>query len=317
MFTGFLENLKRCDERRRDVYVKRSGQLDFNARAYVQQILPDDNDLREIPECLKQDVQETMSSQRAQLQQPCAPSATTSFTRSALTPSDDEGESLPFGTRGSLKMLALSLKQASSIDSTENELSPAPEAQEASIKSGNEEEHTARGSGSESEHPNCSTAPYLCFCEAMVSKVRFLMQQKKDLMRSIDNLSSLFVDAILRQGRDLMPVDACNFAQDSPLPSVHPSSARHARPATGDKVRQEPDSVQKEMDGGGEGERRKTRTRGSSTSFEVGRKRGLLGECGPAIKAAYEVLKEVEDLQSSDELMHFEFCGPFWELSEV
>jgi hypothetical protein len=44
---------------------------------------------------------------------------------------------------------------------------------------------------------------------------------------------------------------------------------------------------------------------------------GLLGESGQAIKAAHAALEEIEDVHSSDELMHFELCGPFWELSEV
>jgi hypothetical protein len=46
-------------------------------------------------------------------------------------------------------------------------------------------------------------------------------------------------------------------------------------------------------------------------------RRGLLGESGQVIKTAHEALQEIMDVHSSDELMHFELCGPFWELSEV
>jgi hypothetical protein len=43
----------------------------------------------------------------------------------------------------------------------------------------------------------------------------------------------------------------------------------------------------------------------------------LLGESGEVVRSVHEALKEVEDVHCSDELMHFEFFGPFWELSEV
>jgi hypothetical protein len=292
------------------VYVKRSGQLDLNVHACVQQILPDSNDLREIPERLKQDYQATVSSQRAQLQHPYTPLATTSFPQNAPNPKDDESESPHLGTLGSIK-------QVSSTDSTANELRPPQEAQEASIKDGNEEKHTACGVSHESEDPNLSIAPYPCFCDAMANKFQILMQQKIDVVRSIQNLSSLFVDASLRQVQDPMSADVCHFAQDSAVHVGQASSAGHARHATGESFAQEPDSSQQGMIGGEDQEARQTRTCGSGTSFQAGRKRGLLGECGPAIKAAYQVLKEIEDVHCSDELMHFEFCGPFWELSEV
>jgi hypothetical protein len=44
---------------------------------------------------------------------------------------------------------------------------------------------------------------------------------------------------------------------------------------------------------------------------------GLLGESGQVSTAVHEAMKEIEDVHSSDELMHFEFFGPFWELTEV
>jgi hypothetical protein len=43
----------------------------------------------------------------------------------------------------------------------------------------------------------------------------------------------------------------------------------------------------------------------------------LLGECGQVSKAVHEALREVEEVHCSDQLMHFEFFGLFWELSEV
>jgi hypothetical protein len=47
------------------------------------------------------------------------------------------------------------------------------------------------------------------------------------------------------------------------------------------------------------------------------RRKGLLGENGKVLQAAIAALGEIKDVHTSDELMHFEFCGPFWELSEV
>jgi hypothetical protein len=47
------------------------------------------------------------------------------------------------------------------------------------------------------------------------------------------------------------------------------------------------------------------------------KKKRLLGESGEAYEAAMHALKKIQDVHTSDELMHFEFWGPFWELSEV
>jgi hypothetical protein len=47
------------------------------------------------------------------------------------------------------------------------------------------------------------------------------------------------------------------------------------------------------------------------------RRKGLLGESGKVLQAVVEALGEIKDVHTSDELMHFEFCGPFLELSEV
>jgi hypothetical protein len=43
----------------------------------------------------------------------------------------------------------------------------------------------------------------------------------------------------------------------------------------------------------------------------------LLGESGQVSKAVHEALKDVEEVHCSDTLMHYEFFGPFWELSEI
>jgi hypothetical protein len=43
----------------------------------------------------------------------------------------------------------------------------------------------------------------------------------------------------------------------------------------------------------------------------------LLGESGEVYDAARQALAKIQDVHVSDELMHFEFWGPFWELTEV
>jgi hypothetical protein len=43
----------------------------------------------------------------------------------------------------------------------------------------------------------------------------------------------------------------------------------------------------------------------------------LLGESGEVFESAQEALRKIQDVHVSDELMHFEFWGPFWELTEV
>jgi hypothetical protein len=43
----------------------------------------------------------------------------------------------------------------------------------------------------------------------------------------------------------------------------------------------------------------------------------LLGESGEVYDAAQHALTKIQDVHVSDELMHFEFWGPFWELTEV
>ena len=48
-----------------------------------------------------------------------------------------------------------------------------------------------------------------------------------------------------------------------------------------------------------------------------GRRALLLGESGEVAKAAYDALASVLDVHTSDALMHFEFIGPFEELTEV
>jgi hypothetical protein len=43
----------------------------------------------------------------------------------------------------------------------------------------------------------------------------------------------------------------------------------------------------------------------------------LLGESGEMYDATRQALEKIQDVHASDELMHFEFWGPFWELTEV
>jgi hypothetical protein len=43
----------------------------------------------------------------------------------------------------------------------------------------------------------------------------------------------------------------------------------------------------------------------------------LLGESGEVYEAARQALEKIQDVHVSDELMHFEFWGPFWELTEA
>ena len=55
----------------------------------------------------------------------------------------------------------------------------------------------------------------------------------------------------------------------------------------------------------------------ASVTRGTGRTTSLLGESGDAVGVAQAALARVADAHRSDELMHYEFWGPFWELTEV
>ena len=47
------------------------------------------------------------------------------------------------------------------------------------------------------------------------------------------------------------------------------------------------------------------------------RRQKLLGESGEVATLVQGVMQAVRDVHATDELMHFEWLGPFWELNEV
>jgi hypothetical protein len=154
------------------------------------------------------------------------------------------------------------------------------------------EQHKVRTRDSERTGQHPIEGHFQCLHDAEASKYRAMAQLNKEIETSIEDLASLCLDKVPGQPSDPASSESC------PARLGHdPSSNREAISFA-------------EHDGITEGEDVEDRMRWK-------RRRGLLGESGEAIKAVHGALKEIEDVHSSDSLMHFEFCGPFWELSEV
>jgi hypothetical protein len=149
---------------------------------------------------------------------------------------------------------------------------------------------TVRGEGeSTGQHSNDSN--FQCLHDAIASDFRALVQLNEEIETSTEELASVGLDAVPRQTSVPASFESClaRLGQDPSSFGEAISSAEHDWSTGGQFVDHDLYPIQT----------------------------GLLGESGEAIRAAHEAMKEIEAVHSSDELMHFEFCGPFWELSEV
>jgi hypothetical protein len=211
--------------------------------------------------------------------------------------------------------------EETSEDSAGDDSTSSLEAADASPEGDKVQEYSVE-KDSESESQQSNESDFTCMQHAVTSKFRAVVDPTVEIQTSIEQLSSEHLDAgpwkpsvAASSGTRLArhPRGSSSFA-DAICSSQHDSNSE------GGSLGHDVDAMRRGIrpPGGGGNE-------GISTcnSANVGGKRGkalgtgLLGESGQAIKAIHESLKELEDAHSSDELMHFEFLGPFWELSEV
>jgi hypothetical protein len=167
---------------------------------------------------------------------------------------------------------------------------------------------------------------FQCIRDAAAGKFRTLVQLNEEIQSSIEKLASLCLDAGPQQ-----PSVAASFESCLARIGQHPSSCCEAITSTEHDCYTEGECGVHDLHPIQEGAGRLEDGSGkpactcahacNSNIMEGTRgkrmRRGLLGESGKAITAVYEAMREIQDVHSSDELMHFEFCGPFWELSEV
>jgi hypothetical protein len=184
---------------------------------------------------------------------------------------------------------------------------------------------TGRGDGeSTSQHSN--EAHFQCLHDAAASKIRALVQLHEEIETSIEELSSVCLDAVPGQPSVPASFESClaSLRQDPASLREVISSAQHDWNTGWEFADYDLHRIQEATD------RLEDRDRNAACTCEwccdsncIGEMRrnrmtrGLLGESGEAIKAAHGALRGLEVVHSTDELMHFEFFGPFWELSQV
>jgi hypothetical protein len=245
----------------------------------------------------------TGSSQIAVFPHPHAVSASTRFPSSGSQLEDTQHASTRQGT---LERSAV------------NEFSSNLAAKDALPKRGKVEPCKIGAEGSDSTSQLSSQTTTQCLEDAAISRFQALVQSSEGFETSIEELSSTFLDAVPRHS--IAPPTKTHRPKDSASQSEAISTSQHGSNAVGvfmpHDVDATPEGISGLRDTGDEG----TSTCHSSNAGGVRRQavdKMLLGESGEALKAVHEALQQVEDVQSSDELMHFEFCGPFLELSEV
>jgi hypothetical protein len=209
----------------------------------------------------------------------------------------------------------------SPIDWAGNDSTASLEAEDATRKGDKVQGYTVE-KGGESKSQQSDETDFMCMEHAATSKFRALVDPTEAMQTSIEQLSSEHLDAgpwkpsvAATPGTRLarLPKDSSSFAEAM-------CSSQHDSNSEGGSLGHDVDAMRTGVGSPGGGGTEGTSTCNSTNEGGMRGKTlgtGLLGESGQAIKAIHESLKELEDVHSSDELMHFEFFGPFWELSEV
>jgi hypothetical protein len=244
------------------------------------------------------------SSQMAVVQLPHAVSPSTSFPHGALLP-----KHAPHA----------SARQGFQLPGARKERSNHVEATDAFANGSMTQPYQIRGGGdSESTGQDSNDAYFQCLHVAAASRFRAMVQLNEEIESSIEQLSSMCLDAVPRKPSAPASFESClaSIAQDPSSSSEAISCAKQDCNTEGDIAARDVYCIQ---EGAGCPAVCMCAYACGCTLSSMGKtmRRGLLGESGEAITAVHEALKEIEDVHRSDELMHFEFCGPFWELSEV
>jgi hypothetical protein len=207
-----------------------------------------------------------------------------------------------------------------SLDSAGNDSSASSEAVDASSKGDEEKGHSIKKAQSESQQSD--KTGLLCMQNAATSKFRALVDPTEEIQTSIEQLTSMHLDV----GHGQPSVSASTGTWLPRLPKGSSSfaeamcSSQHGSNSVGSSMVHDGDALWEgkgpPKDGGDEGTSTCNSINADSIRWQASML-GLLGESAQVSQAVHEALKEIEDVHSSDELMHFEFFGPFWELSEV
>jgi hypothetical protein len=215
-----------------------------------------------------------------------------------------------------------SIRQERSLHLAGNESSSHHEAID-DVPNGKKVGPDQMGAGEgESTGQHSNATDFQCLHDAVAGRFRTLAQREEEIQISIEELANVSLDTVPEQlsvpasfgASCLRNRQESSSHVDVICCSEHDSNVvREDVAHEGESVRE---GISRLKDRGG----KETSTCSSTNAagmWNTAVRAGLLGESVQAIKTAHEALKEIEDVHSSDGLMHFEFFGPFWELSEV
>jgi hypothetical protein len=258
-------------------------------------------------QCWKRDHEGTRSLQQAVVKHQHAVPTSASFQSSAL-----QLQGTPHASK----------RQEKSLHLAGNESSSHREAIDDFPK-GKKVEPDQMGAGEgESMGQHSNQTDFQCWHDAVAGRFRTLAQREDELQTSIEELASICLDTVPEQPSVPAYFHASRL-RDRQESSSHGDGiccSEHDSNAVGEHDAHEDETVREGVSRLKDTGRRETSTCSSRNAVGMRNtavKAGLLGESGQVIKEAREALKEIEDVHSSDGLMHSEFFGPFWELSEV
>jgi hypothetical protein len=209
-----------------------------------------------------------------------------------------------------------------SFDTSKNELPPPNDVTEPVRSCGSELQNAtnSKGTGGDCDSNSEHSTLFPCLHDATVSKYRSCLRQDGEMQLAMEHIASLCLDSDTRNHSDSVSSGDSYPAKDCSASFEGANSTLNGKTATvvaaGGRADLQEGGMVRLQDEGCEG----TVTRAPSAPPDSSSKaveKQLLGESWKTVKAVHEALKEVEDVHRSDELMHFEFFGPFWELSEV
>jgi hypothetical protein len=276
----------------------------------LQEALPHNGTLQKaafLLERWKHDDMGARSLQQAVVKHQHAVPASTSSQSSALQLQDTPDESI----------------RRDSVSNSAGKESPTHREAVGDVPKGDKVEPDQMGGGegeSTVQHSNETYFQYLH--DTAASRFRTMAQMNEEIQTSIEDLASVCLDEVPLQPNAPASFGACNLGrgQKSASHLEDICCSEHDSNAVGEDVAHDNESMEEGVtrlkDRGREDTSTCSATNAAGLRTKAG-KTGLLGESGQVIEEAHEALKELEDVHSSDGLMHFEFFGPFWELSEV